>query len=151
MNATRILPARARPTRAAQVRRAPAAAYQTSFVPGPEGSWRASVLDYPTAPRGLEAVETLISSVEELVCRLPTTDSQIGRLRTQATNALAAAKVAVASHSIGQPEESETSAGTDLDAWVRKWPRTAVAVAVTLGLAVGALTVRGFSAARRSD
>jgi ElaB/YqjD/DUF883 family membrane-anchored ribosome-binding protein len=151
MNATRILRVRARPTRAAQVRRASSAAHPTALLPGPESSWRATVLDYPTAPRGLEAVETLISSVEELVCRLPTTDSQIGRLRTQATNALAAAKVALAGNITGQPDEPETGAGSDLDAWVRKWPRAAVAVAVTLGLAIGVLTVRGLSASRRSD
>jgi hypothetical protein len=54
-------------------------------------------LDYPTEPRATEAIDTLIYSVEELLWRLPAAaDSEMGRLRDQATNALAAARSAIA-------------------------------------------------------
>jgi ElaB/YqjD/DUF883 family membrane-anchored ribosome-binding protein len=107
------------------------------------------VLDYPTAPRSLEAVETLISSVEELLGRLPATDSQIGRLRAQAMNALAAAKSALASNMTAESTEPRSAERAYFDAWVREWPRTALALAATLGLALGLGAARGGSWGRR--
>jgi len=106
-----------------------------SFDPA-EVSWRAPVRDYPTAPRGTEAIETLICSVEELIRRLPAAaDSEMGRLRARATNALAAAKVAVAVN-VARATEGTVPVATAYD-WVRKWPRTAVTAAAMLGLTLG--------------
>jgi ElaB/YqjD/DUF883 family membrane-anchored ribosome-binding protein len=119
------------------------------LIPGAESIWRATVLDYPTAPRSLEAVETLISSVEELLCRLPATDSQMGRLRAQATNALAAAKSALAANMTEDSAQPLSAERAYFDACVREWPRTALALAATLGLALGLVAARR-SQARRS-
>ena len=106
-----------------------------------EVSWRATVRDYPTAPRGTEAVETLISSVEELIFRLPAAaDSEIGRLRARATNALAAAKVAVAVN-VARASERAVPVANAYN-WARKSPWSALAAAAMLGLALG------FSASR---
>ena len=106
------------------------------------------MLDYPTAPRSLEAVETLISSVEELLSRVPATDSQMGRLRAQATNALAAAKSALASNVTEHSAQPRFAERAYFDAWVREWPRTALALAATLGLALGLVAARGGSGGR---
>jgi ElaB/YqjD/DUF883 family membrane-anchored ribosome-binding protein len=110
------------------------------------------VLDYPTAPRALEAVETLISSVEALLGRLPAADSQLGRLRTQATNALAAAKsaVAVAGNAANESLQGAPERAASLEGYVRQWPRVSVAMAATLGLALGLMAVRYAGRIRRS-
>ena len=101
-----------------------------------EVSWRARVLDYPTLPRGTEAVETLIGSVEELLHGLRTAaDSDLGRLRTRATNALAAAKVAVALNLTPAAADNDPVAAGHLDGWIRSWPTAAGAAA--LGIAIG--------------
>ena len=94
-----------------------------------EVSWRARVLDYPTAPRGTEAVETLICSVEELLHELRTAaDSDLDRLRARATSALAAAKAAVAVNVTPAFAQTNPAAATgNLDGWVRKWPTAALA------------------------
>jgi ElaB/YqjD/DUF883 family membrane-anchored ribosome-binding protein len=96
------------------------------------------VRDYPAAARGTEAVETLICSVEELVARLPAAaDSEMGRLRARATNALAEAKVAVAVDVARASKQTVPVVTAYLDDWARKWPRTALAAAAMLGLALG--------------
>jgi ElaB/YqjD/DUF883 family membrane-anchored ribosome-binding protein len=103
-----------------------------------EIGWRARVRDYPTAPRGTEAVETLICSVEELLHGLTmAADSDLGRLRARATNALAAAKAAVAVNIIPASAENDPVAAGHLDGWIRRWPTTAVAGAAMLGVAIG--------------
>jgi len=106
-----------------------------------EVGWSARVLDYPTTPRGTEAVETLICSIEELLRRLPqVADSEMSRLRAQAANALAAAKAAVAGNRARAAEETDRAPRSPLDASVREWPRATLAVAALLGLAVGVWT-----------
>ncbi|MGN6454346.1 MAG: hypothetical protein ACTHL7_14930 [Steroidobacteraceae bacterium] len=103
-----------------------------------EVSWGARVLEYPTAPRGTEAVETLIGSVEELLHGLRTAaDSDLGRLRARATDALAAAKVAVALNLTPVAAENDPVAAGHLDGWIRRWPTAAVAGAALLGIALG--------------
>src|SRR5215469_1849400 len=102
-------------------------------------SWRPRVLDYPTARRSTEAVETLISSVEELLWQFPAAaDSELSRARARAISALAAAKAAVAERIARIAEEKDDrAAAAYLDACVRERPRTALAVAAVLGLAIG--------------
>lgn len=109
-----------------------------------EVSCRSRVLDYPTAPRSTEAVETLIYSVEELICRLPTAaDSELSRARARATSALAAAKAAVAERIARTAQEKAYPVATAyLDACIRERPRTALALAAMLGLAIGLWAVR---------
>jgi ElaB/YqjD/DUF883 family membrane-anchored ribosome-binding protein len=152
MNAIETMRAHVRPPGLPQLQGSSRAVEAPSLVSLADGSWRATVLDYPTTPRALEAVETLISSVEALLGQLPAADSQLGRLRAQATNALAAAKSAVAlagsaANESGQPEPPRPAS---LDAYVRKWPRTSVAMATTLGLALGLVAVRYAGRRRRS-
>ncbi len=109
------------------------------------------MLDYPTAPRATEALETLICSVEELLSRLPAAaDSEMSRLRAKAANALAAAKAAVAGTVARVSGQPEPLAATSLDACVREWPRTAIAVAALLGLAFGLSPGRLAQRLRRS-
>ena len=94
--------------------------------------------DYPTAPRGMEALETLICSVEELLRGLPrAADSELGRLRAQAANALAAAKAMVAVSVKPASAETDSAATAHLDGWVRKWPTAAIVGAAMLGVAIG--------------
>jgi ElaB/YqjD/DUF883 family membrane-anchored ribosome-binding protein len=92
----------------------------------------------------------VIYRVEELLWRLPAAaDSEMGRLRDQATNALAAARSAIA----GNVARAETDllAAADLDAHVREWPRTALGAAVMFGLAIGLWSGRpGHRRRRRS-
>lgn len=97
------------------------------------------MLDYPTAPRSTEAVETLICSVEELLWRVPAAaDSELSRVRARATSALAAAKVAVANRVARIAEETTRPGATAyLDACVRERPGIALALAAMLGLAIG--------------
>lgn len=100
--------------------------------------WRPKVLDYPTEPRATEALETLISSMEELLYRLPTaSDSEMGRLRVRATNALAAAKAAAAANLARAAVDTEPVRTGYLVLRVREWPKTALAVAAMLGLFIG--------------
>jgi ElaB/YqjD/DUF883 family membrane-anchored ribosome-binding protein len=116
-----------------------------------ELSWRARLLDYPTAPRGTEALETLIGSVEELLHGLRTAaDSDLGRLRARATNALAAAKVAVALNLTPAAAENDPVAAAHLDGWIRRWPTVAVASAAMLGIAIGLSVSRVHRRSRRS-
>jgi ElaB/YqjD/DUF883 family membrane-anchored ribosome-binding protein len=142
MNAIKSMQTHVRPPGLPQLEGSSRAVEASSLVPLAEGSWRATVLDYPTAPRAFEAVETLISSVEALLSRLPAADSQVGRLRAQATNALAAAKCAVAAEGNAANESLQPQRPVSLQAYVRKWPRTSVAMAATLGLALGLTAVR---------
>ena len=152
MNAIESLQAHVRPPGLPKMEGSSRAVEASSLVSLAESGWRVTVLDYPTAPRALEAVETLISSVEALLGRLPAIDSQLGRLRTQATNALAAAKsaVAVAGNAANDSGQAGTPGRAYLDAYLRKWPRTSVAIAATLGLAVGLMAVRFAAGIRRS-
>jgi ElaB/YqjD/DUF883 family membrane-anchored ribosome-binding protein len=97
------------------------------------------VFDYPTAPRSTEAVETLICSVEELLRRIPAAaDSELSRVRARATNALAAAKAAVADR-VARTAEKKTDpvAIAYLDACIRERPSIALAVAAMIGVAIG--------------
>jgi ElaB/YqjD/DUF883 family membrane-anchored ribosome-binding protein len=152
MNAIETIRDQVRPPGLPQLQGSSRAVEALSLVSPADHSWRATVLDYPTAPRALEAVETLISSVEALLGRLPAADSQLGRLRAQATNALAAAKsaVAAAGNAARQAGQPETAHSGYLDACVRKWPRASVAIAATFGLALGLITIRYAGRARRS-
>jgi ElaB/YqjD/DUF883 family membrane-anchored ribosome-binding protein len=101
------------------------------------------VLDYPTAPRSTETVEALICSVESLLGRLPAaTDSEMSRLRVQAKNALAAAKAAVASDAARLSGKIGPLPAAYLDARVREWPGTALALTAIVGLALGFWTGR---------
>ena len=94
--------------------------------------------DYPTAPRGMEAIETLICSVEELLRELPTAaDSELSRLWARAGNALAAAKATLAVSVKPASAETVSAATAHLDGWVRKWPTAAIAGAAILGVAIG--------------
>jgi ElaB/YqjD/DUF883 family membrane-anchored ribosome-binding protein len=142
MNAIETMRAHVRPPGLPQLQGRSRAVEASSLLPLEEGSWRATVLDYPTTPRALEAVETLISSVEALLSRLPAADSQLGRLRVGATNALAAAKSAVAAAGNAANESLQPPPTVSLEAYVRKWPRTSVAMAATFGLALGLTAVR---------
>jgi ElaB/YqjD/DUF883 family membrane-anchored ribosome-binding protein len=152
MNAIESMRAQVQPPGLPQLQGSSRAVEASSLVSLAEGSWRATVLDYPTAPRALEAVQTLISSVEALLSRLPAADSQLGRLRAQATNALAAAKsaVAVAGNAANESLQPAPARTASLEAYVRKWPRTSVAMAATLGLALGLTAVRYAGRRRRS-
>ncbi len=110
------------------------------------------MLDYPTAPRATEAVETLICSVEEFLSRLPVAaDSELSRLRAKATSALTAAKAAVAGTVAPVSEQADPFAATSLAACVREWPGTAIAVAALLGLALGLRPGRHAQRLRRSS
>ena len=142
MNAIESMRAHVLPPGLPQLQGSSRAVEASSLVSLAEGGWRATVLDYPTAPRALEAVETLISSVEALLSRLPAADSQLGRLRARATNALAEAKSVVALAGNAANESLQPPRAVSLQAYVRKWPRTSVAMAATLGLALGLTAVR---------
>ncbi len=108
-----------------------------------EALWRASVRDYPTDPRGTEAVETLISSIEELLCRIPAAaDSEMGRMRARAINALTVAKAAVAENAARAGQASAPRATSYFDAWVSAWPRSTLAAAGALGLVIGICSSR---------
>ena len=101
------------------------------------------VLDYPTAPRSTETVETLIYSVERLLGQFPAAaDSEMSRLRVQAKNALAAAKAAVARDEARLSGKIAPPPAAYLRARIREWPGTALAVAAILGIAVGVCTGR---------
>jgi len=90
----------------------------------------------------METVETLICSVERLLGRLPTAaDSEMGRLRVQAKDALAAAKAAVASDVARVAEKIGPLPAAYLHARINEWG-TALAVATMVGLAVGVCTTR---------
>jgi len=92
----------------------------------------------------MEAVETLIWSVQELLSRLPAVaaDSEMSRLRIRVTNALAAAKAAVAGNVARVTEQTDSLATAYFDARVRECPRVALALAALLGLAIGLLVNR---------
>jgi ElaB/YqjD/DUF883 family membrane-anchored ribosome-binding protein len=152
MNAIESMHAQVRPPLLPQSPGSSGAVEASPLVSLADGSWRAAVLDYPTAPRALEAVETLISSVEALLGRLPAADSQLGRLRSQAANALAAAKsaVTVAGNAANESLQRALPRTASLQAYVGKWPRASVAMAATLGLALGLMAVRYTGRTRRS-
>jgi len=103
----------------------------------PQVRSRARLLDYPVAPQGMEAVETLIWSVPELRARLPAAaaDSEMSRMRIRVTNSLAAAKATVAGNVARVTERTDSLA--TVDARVRECPRIALALAALLGLAAG--------------
>ncbi len=115
---------------------------EASFEPADavpaEAIWRASVRDYPTDPRATEAVETLISSVEELLCRFPAArDSEMGRVRSRTINALTVAKAVVAENFPIEGPAGRPPARSELEAWIVARPRAALAVAGALGLVIG--------------
>ncbi len=115
---------------------------EASFDPG-EALWRASVLDYPTDPRATEAVETLISSVEELLCRFPAAgDSEMGRVRSRAIGALTVVKAVVAENFAKAGDAGTRAPRSYLEARVGAWPRTALATAGALGLVLGLCSSR---------
>jgi len=90
----------------------------------------------------METVNILICSVERLLGRLPTAaDSEMGRLRVQAKDALAAAKAAVASDAARISEKIGPLPAAYLHARINEWG-TALAVAAMVGLAVGVWTAR---------
>jgi ElaB/YqjD/DUF883 family membrane-anchored ribosome-binding protein len=101
------------------------------------------VLDYPTAPRSTETIETLIYSVERLLGQFAAgADSEMSRLRVQANNALAAAKAAVARDEARLSGKIAPLPAAYLPARIRELPGTALAVAAILGIAVGVCTGR---------
>lgn len=108
------------------------------------------VLDYPTAPYAGEDVHVLMSSVEELLQLISTAaDSELGRLRTQTRDALAAARATVAANAAKVREgmgELTTEGGTYFDTYVRERPLTALGLTALLALAIGLWV--GRSAAR---
>jgi len=104
----------------------------------PTVNWRSRVLDYPTEPRATETIETLVYSIEELLRRLPAAaDSEMRRLRDQAANALAAAKVAVDRQAARAAQPTHLLPTTSLNAYAWESPRTALGAAALLGLAIG--------------
>ena len=152
MNAIESMQPHVRPPGLPQLPGSSRAVEASPLVSLADGTWRGTVLDYPTAPRTFEAVETLISSVEALLGRLPAADSQLGRLRAQAANALAAAKsaVAVAGNAANESLQGAPKRAGSLEGHVRQWPRVSVAMAATLGLALGLIAVRYAGRTRRS-
>jgi len=108
------------------------------------------VLDYPTTPAANEDVQVLMSTVDELLQQINTAaDSELGRLRAQTRNALAAAKVTVAANASKVREgmgELTTDGVAYLDSYVRERPPVALGLTALFALAIGLWV--GRSAAR---
>jgi ElaB/YqjD/DUF883 family membrane-anchored ribosome-binding protein len=84
----------------------------------------------------MESVEILICSVERLLGRLPAAaDSELGRLRAQAKDALAAAKAAVASDAARVTGKIGPLPAASTYPRVNDWQ--VLAVAAMVGLAIG--------------
>lgn len=108
------------------------------------------VLDYPTAPQSMESVEILICSVERLLGQLPAAaDSELGQLRVQAKDALAAAKAAVARDAVRVTGKIGSLPAAYIHPRINHWQ--ALAVAAMVGLAVGVWTGRVAHRRQRSS
>lgn len=108
------------------------------------------VPDYPAARAAAEDVKVLISVVDRLLRQIhAATDSELGKLRAEAGNALAAAKAAVTADATEMREA--TGAFNQRAAWqshlyIRNQPLVALGLSVGCGLAIGLWVAR--SAAR---
>lgn len=97
----------------------------------PWGSDAARVRDYPTEPAATEELQTLIAAIEALLPRIgATADSELGRLRTKAERAIAAAKAALASHTIHDGDAHKKRGGRE-----PQW--TTVGLTALIALSIG--------------
>ena len=108
------------------------------------------VLDYPAARAATEDVQVLFSVVDRLVREIDAAaDSELGKLRAEARNALAAAKAAEAADATEMREatgEPNPRAAWPLYLYVRDRPWVALGLSAACGLAIGLWAAR--SAAR---
>lgn len=108
------------------------------------------LLDYPTTRAANEDVRVLMSTVEELLQLIDTAaDSELGRLRNQTRNALAAARATVEANAAKVREgmgELATKRGAYFDSYVCQRPMATLGLTALFALAIGLWV--GRSAAR---
>lgn len=99
------------------------------------------VLDYPAARTASEDVRVLIAIVDRLLRQIDAAaDSELGKLRAQARNALAAATAAVAADATemrGAMGELAQRAVRQRHLYVRDRPLPALGLSALCGLAIG--------------
>ena len=108
------------------------------------------VLDYPVPRAANEDLQVLMSTVDELLQEINVTaDSELGRLRAQTRNALAAATVTLAANEAKVREgkgELAREGGAYFGMYVRERPRVSLGLTALIALAIGLWA--GRSAAR---